>query len=243
MRTMSENEREENGLKLLKWQDEKLEGSLFVNWRPFRHPQLGEVEIGGWEPKMGRQNPPVSLLEEECRKNAEFTLTRASISPRLVIEKVTVESLFAGPAGLGAAGAACDGGHAGCNGIYKVEAVVKNEGYLPTHVTFHALRMRQGTPVKVALLGVQEEDKCCGSDAARAACDGDKGGAGNDVCCPAAIISGKVEQEIGHLGGRVGGGDVKCKLTWVVRAKAGTRLAIEAKTARAGKAKAEVVLE
>ena len=46
-RNMSEKDREEDGVKLLKWQDEKLEGKLFVDWHPFNHPQLGEVEIGG----------------------------------------------------------------------------------------------------------------------------------------------------------------------------------------------------
>jgi murein tripeptide amidase MpaA len=218
MQTLPEKDREEDGLKLLKWQDEKLEGKLFANWRPFKHPQLGDVEIGGWEPKMGRQNPPVSLLEEECTKNAEFTLTRASIAPHLVVEKVKVEEL--------------------AEGIYKVEAVVKNEGYLPTHVTFQALKVKQGKPVKVTLVGAGEAGETCPDG------DGsDKGAKSPAAACPALIVGGKAEQEIGHLGGRAGGGEAKSKLTWVVRAKKGTKLTVEAKTARAGKARAEAVLE
>lgn len=191
MKALTEKEREEDVLKLLKWNDEQMGGKLFHNWRPFRHPQLGEVEIGGWEPKMGRQNPPVSLLEEECRKNAEFNLVRAAISPRLIIEKAALEPL--------------------AEGVYKILVVVKNEGYLPTHVTYQALKVKQAKPVKVALSG-------------------------------ASLISGKAEQEVGHLGGRAGGGDTKVKVTWVVRADKGTKVTVTAHAPRAGKARAEVVV-
>ncbi len=213
-RNMSEKEREEDGLKLLKWQDEQLGGQLFHNWRPFKHPQLGDVEIGGWEPKIGRQNPPVSLLEEECRKNSEFTLTRAAVSPHLVIEKVKVEAL--------------------ADGVFKVEAVVKNDSYLPTHVTYNALKMRQAKPVKVVLRGAREAGKASAESSAPAA----KG-----APVDAVIVSGKVEQEIGHLGGRAGGGDIKRKVVWAVRAPNGTKLTLEASTPRAGTARAEVVLQ
>ncbi|HHY75828.1 MAG TPA: carboxypeptidase [Firmicutes bacterium] len=189
MRNLSEKDREEDALKLLKWNDEEMGGALFHDWRPFNHPQLGEVEIGGWEPKMGRQNPPVCLLEDECKRNAQFTLTRAAVTPHLVIEKFVAEPLG--------------------DGLYKVEAVVKNDGYLPTHVTYQALKVRQAKPVKLTL---------CGGE----------------------VAGGKEVQEIGHLGGRSGGGDTKKKITWVVRAEKGTKLTVLAHTPRAGKAQAEL---
>lgn len=189
MRNLSEKDREEDALKLLKWNDEEMGGALFHDWRPFNHPQLGEVEIGGWEPKMGRQNPPVCLLEDECKRNAQFTLTRAAVTPHLVIEKFVAEPLG--------------------DGLYKVEAVVKNDGYLPTHVTYQALKVRQAKPVKLTLCGGEVE-------------------------------GGKEVHEIGHLGGRSGGGDTKKKITWVVRAEKGTKLTVLAHTPRAGKAQAEL---
>ncbi|MBM3458690.1 MAG: carboxypeptidase, partial [Armatimonadetes bacterium] len=37
----------EDDLAMLRWNDEKLGGRGFVEWKPFSHPQLGEVEIGG----------------------------------------------------------------------------------------------------------------------------------------------------------------------------------------------------
>ncbi|HHX28156.1 MAG: M14 family metallopeptidase [Bacillota bacterium] len=190
MRALSEKDREEDAVKLLKWNDEEMGGKLFNDWKPFRHPQLGDVEIGGWEPKVGRQNPPLSLLEDECRRNAEFNLTRAAVTPHLVIEKFTAEPLG--------------------DGLYKVEAVVKNDGYLPTHVTYQALKVRQAKPVKVSLEG-------------------------------GTLVGGKAVEDIGHLGGRSGGGDMKTKLSWVVKAEKGTTLTVTAHTPRAGKARAEVV--
>ncbi|MGI6642647.1 MAG: M14 family metallopeptidase [Bacillota bacterium] len=195
-RNLTEKEREEEAVEILRWNDEKMGGVLFHDWKPFQHPQLGEVEIGGWEPKFGRQNPPVALLEEECRKNAQFNLARAAVTPRLVIEKVTAT-------GLG-------------GGIYNVEAVIRNEGYLPTHGTFRALAMRQTKPVKVTLDGLDAGSR---------------------------PVDGEIQREIGHLGGRAGGGDAKTKVQWVIRGSKGQNLTVTAYTPRAGKARGTVVLE
>ena len=40
-----------DALKLLKWNDEALNGEGFKPWKEFDHPQLGKVEIGGWKTK------------------------------------------------------------------------------------------------------------------------------------------------------------------------------------------------
>ena len=54
-----------NLVEILHWAEENLpEGTFFEDWKPFLHPQLGEVEIGGFLFKMLLQNPPPSLLEE-----------------------------------------------------------------------------------------------------------------------------------------------------------------------------------
>lgn len=41
----------------LKWADKMYHGAGFVPWHPFHHPQLGDVEIGGWA-KLSRRTPP-----------------------------------------------------------------------------------------------------------------------------------------------------------------------------------------
>lgn len=193
-RGLSDKEREEEALKLLKWNDEAMGGKLFHPWRPFDHPDFGLVEIGGWEPKFGRQNPPLELLEEEIKKNAPFNLTRALITPLLVVQSFQPEALG--------------------EGLYKLEAVIKNEGYLPTHVTFQALKLNAAKPVRVRL----------------------------ELSGGAELVSGKDEFDVGHLGGRAGGGDHKKKFSWVVRSTPGGRATITAWCPRAGKARREVVL-
>ena len=106
---------EETQLRLLQWNDQELCGEGFFAWQPFLHPQLGPVEIGGWDPKFALQNPPPHLLKQECHKNSLWAIKHAETLPELEISdhKVTVIS----------------------DGIYKVQVSVQNVGYLPTHIT------------------------------------------------------------------------------------------------------------
>ena len=69
-------------LESLRYIDEELGGRYFKPWTKFNHPTLGEVEIGGFNPKFWRQNPPVELLEEWAKKEALFNLLLASPCPR-----------------------------------------------------------------------------------------------------------------------------------------------------------------
>ncbi|PJF29005.1 MAG: carboxypeptidase, partial [Phototrophicales bacterium] len=55
----------EDDLKMLKWSDEVLGGKGYVDWYPFNHPQLGEVELGGWDMMYAWRNPPPQFLEKE----------------------------------------------------------------------------------------------------------------------------------------------------------------------------------
>lgn len=103
---------EESQLNLLKWNDRELAGQGFVRWRKFNHPQLGEVEIGGWKSKFVLTNPPPQFLEGECHKNCMFTLYHAACLPEVHIEKTKVEKL--------------------AEDLYKVSVVVSNKGYKPT---------------------------------------------------------------------------------------------------------------
>ncbi len=68
----------------LKWSDRLTFGRQFVPWKPFRHPQLGDVELGGWAKDTNRM-PEGWMLEEECHRNAAFTIHCASQLPRLTV--------------------------------------------------------------------------------------------------------------------------------------------------------------
>lgn len=63
--------------KWLKWIDEKNNGKGFLPWTPFRHRQLGDVEIGGFEPYL-KVNPPAEKIPELVESHARFALHLAS---------------------------------------------------------------------------------------------------------------------------------------------------------------------
>lgn len=124
---------EEEELALLKWNDEQLDGDGFVNWTTCQHPELGQVEIGGWKPKTVIQNCHFRYLEEECHKNYLFSLKQIGALPQLVIEQLQVKPVE--------------------GNVYEVVVDIANRGFLPTNVTDKALQAKLVKPVNVQLLG------------------------------------------------------------------------------------------
>ncbi|MCB0854404.1 MAG: hypothetical protein KDD63_19415, partial [Bacteroidetes bacterium] len=78
------------------WNDKVLDGKGFINWKSYNHPELGEVEIGGWNRKFTFQNPPPKLLKSEIEKYVEWMLWLAETSPFLQINKVEVSPVIKG---------------------------------------------------------------------------------------------------------------------------------------------------
>jgi len=105
----------EDDLKLLKWNDEVLNGAGFVPWYPIEHPQLGRVELGGWDPLFTFWNPPPALLQREISRFPEWLVWHALLSPLLAWHE-----LSAMPVG---------------DEVYLIRAVVRNSGWLPSYVT------------------------------------------------------------------------------------------------------------
>jgi hypothetical protein len=112
----------EDDLKMLTWSDEKLEGQGYVDWYPFEHPQLGPVELGGWNALLAFRNPPPAFLEKELALFPRWLLWHLAISPRL-------ELLEASATQLG-------------DGAHRVRLVVQNSGWLPTYVTKKAVQRK-----------------------------------------------------------------------------------------------------
>lgn len=112
----------EDDLKLLRWSDEVLGGKGFVDWQPFEHPQLGAVEIGGWDTQHAFRNPPPQFLEAEVARFPEWLTWHLLISPRLELFNVEATSLG--------------------DGAYRVRLVVHNTGWLPTYVTKKAMERK-----------------------------------------------------------------------------------------------------
>ncbi|MDO8967529.1 M14 family metallopeptidase [Algoriphagus sp.] len=80
----------------LMWDDEANGSKGFKLWTPFTHPQLGEVEIGGFHPKFFGQNGPPWQLEDWAKKQALFNLAMAKRLPQLTINDMKVKKIAAG---------------------------------------------------------------------------------------------------------------------------------------------------
>jgi hypothetical protein len=120
-------------LKLYRWNEEKLGGAAHRAWRAFDHPQLGKVEIGGWDRFHAFGNPPLPMLEREIAKFPRWLLWQALCSPKL-------ELVHAGTAAVG-------------DGTWKITLVLQNSGWLPTYVTKRALARKtvRGIVAEIAL--------------------------------------------------------------------------------------------
>lgn len=128
--------KEELQLRLLEWNDRDLGGQGFFNWRKFQHPQLGEVELGGWNPKFVLQNPPPQYLEAECHKNCQWVLRQAGALPEATLGDCQVTALG--------------------EDVWKVTVLCENAGYLPTNTTNKGKQAKAIQPDRVRILGYSQ---------------------------------------------------------------------------------------
>ena len=108
----------EDDLKLLRWSDTALDGKGYVDWYPYDHPVLGQVELGGWNMLQSMSNPPNHLIEKEIAPVIDWVLWLAALTPRLELYQAKCEALS--------------------EGTYRIELVVDNTGYMPTYGTERA---------------------------------------------------------------------------------------------------------
>ncbi len=54
---------------LLQYNDKQYGGRAFVAWKPFKHPELGDGEIGGWNPKYASNAWPGDILKGVCDRH------------------------------------------------------------------------------------------------------------------------------------------------------------------------------
>jgi murein tripeptide amidase MpaA len=109
-------------IKMIHWNDTQLKGKAFVPWRAFTHPELGQVELGGWDSFSFISNVPGDLLEKEIAKFPKWLIWQALISPKLELRSATCQAL-------------------GAN-LFKVRLEVSNVGWLPTYISKRALERK-----------------------------------------------------------------------------------------------------
>jgi Zinc carboxypeptidase len=121
-------------LAVLQWSDAH-HPEMYVDWYAFQHPQLGAVELGGWDFMCTWTNPPLARLADEVRPHAEFAVFQALASPRLEILHTNVVPLGAD--------------------TWRVEVGIANTGWLPTDVTRKARKDHLVLPITARLDGAE----------------------------------------------------------------------------------------
>ena len=113
---------------LAKWDRDVNRGRVFRKWRKVKHPQLGEVEVGGLDLLVGISNPPFEKLAEVCAQQSAAFLRVAALAPRVAIEVVRRDVL---------------GPH-----LTRIELRIVNRGYLGTYGLSSAKKLPISEPLR-----------------------------------------------------------------------------------------------
>ena len=101
---------------VLRYNDEEFGGAGYQMWTKVMHPDLGEVEVGGPNPKFWSQNGPPEVLEKWARRQALFNLAMAFELPKVEIMNVVVNRVRA----------------SADSATHEVRVTVRNTGRIPT---------------------------------------------------------------------------------------------------------------
>jgi murein tripeptide amidase MpaA len=120
----------EDDVRLLRWARENYPDA-YVDWYEFDHPELGRVELGGWDVVNYWFNVPFDRLEAEVAPHSDWAVFQALISPLLEVRSLDVERLG--------------------ETSFLVRLVLQNSGFLPTNVSEKAVERKAVRDVEVEL--------------------------------------------------------------------------------------------
>ena len=102
---------------MLAYLDKQPNQTIFLNWQKAKHPELGDVEVGGWNGKVGSNNAiPGEILETLCHRQWLFDNYCSGLLPEMKISNVVVKKQ----------------GKQGSTNILEISADIENNGPLPT---------------------------------------------------------------------------------------------------------------
>lgn len=125
------NHPHEDDLKILKWVEEHAGKGAYVDWYPFNHPQLGQVELGGYNSLYTWTNPPPAFMGEEAARNLPFVLAIADMLPGLAVHTLEVKPL--------------------ADDNFRVNLVVENHGFFPTYTSKQGKKRKATRPVRAEI--------------------------------------------------------------------------------------------
>lgn len=100
----------------LLFNDNVTQGEQFVEWKPFKHPLYGDIEIGGWT-KLSSRLPHPFMLQDLVHRNASAVIFTAQHTPKVRMDVFEVKKI--------------DGD------LWSIRVRLVNEGVMPsvTHAT------------------------------------------------------------------------------------------------------------
>jgi len=121
----------EEDLQILKWIDEHGASDAYIEWQPYDHPQLGKIELGGWNNMYTWRNPPLDFAEAEVKKHYPFILTLGDLIPHLSIHSLNIDKIS--------------------ENKFHLNLVVENNGFLPSYTSQQSKSRKSSRPVRVEL--------------------------------------------------------------------------------------------
>ena len=186
-------------------------GDGYVSWKPIKHPQYGDIEIGGVKRNYIR-NTPGFMLEEEGHRNMAFTVLHAYHTPKLDIVDVKKREL--------------------AGGLVEITVSIVNQRAIPTH-SAHDLKFKIERPDYISLknaqvlAGMVVENEDLGLT---------KEQKNNPQTIEVPNIPGTVSGGGSGFGGFGGGGNSgsSVKVRWIVKGKATDKYTIEIDSRKGG---------
>jgi hypothetical protein len=117
---------------IMRWNDKEKGGIYFAPWKPYKHPILGKIEIGGWR---GLPQAIGDRLKRECEIHYDLILHIVKLSPLLSIKNLSWKQIS--------------------EREYRIFATLQNQGFLSTYVTRQALKIKADHPImaKIQVIG------------------------------------------------------------------------------------------
>ena len=116
---------------LAKWDKGENRGRIFTAWRKVKHPQLGDVEVGGLDIRVGVSNPPYEKIAAVCEQHSAAFLRVASLVPRIDVQVLKREKI--------------------AGGYTRIELRIANSGYLASYGLSSAKKLHHAEPLRLTI--------------------------------------------------------------------------------------------